>query len=193
MHNTFNTWGADNLQIDEYICTRDRVDNVGQYVTISNISADTDLSNKIGVTNWYKRVRTSTWGYTYVGMDYATAVSCARSQKNIWTLPVAQWAYGPTDLSVGWYMLSAVPSTHATVTLAKSGNGAMYDVSVKGDWTGEIYGTKSWPTGNVWQRVPEDVLEEDVAGWASYSSTWQGGHSVDTLAHACTLVTAPEW
>ncbi len=88
MHNTFNTWGADNLQIDEYICTRDRVDNVGQYVTISNISADTDLSNKIGVTNWYKRVRTSTWGYTYVGMDYATAVSCARSQKNIWTLPV---------------------------------------------------------------------------------------------------------
>jgi hypothetical protein len=76
-------------------------------------------------------------GFKYVGMNYATAKTCANAMRSGLTFSEYVWEWGThyeTDtgaIVLGWYKAASTPMIESDVSIVKTGKAGLYDVVVK--------------------------------------------------------------
>jgi hypothetical protein len=127
------SYGSDNFQLDQdYQIRLDQVE-VGQPEVV--ISCDLSSGEfDVKIDRWKRYVQIEEASFSYVGMDYATAKSCANSMRNRLTYNSYQpWIYEDyldgNKFVRGWHKADVnAPQLESTVNVVKNGNGDMYDV-----------------------------------------------------------------
>lgn len=132
-----------------------------------------------------------TAGFKYIGMDYATAKSCAAYLRTALTCLNYDWEFGwyiqNNTFQYGWHKSIATPMLESEIRIEQR-SGCMYDVVVNAKYTSTNYSSSpnALDTGT---RPLYDSISS-LPGWSS-AVTLTGHHFDAASASNISLVTAP--
>lgn len=190
------SYGAHNLVIkqdysfkfNEVVCGEPEV-----YVEIQ--PEDSEDEDVLKLVTWWHGVVVETAAWKYVGMDYATAQSCASQMRLRLSHMKYEWQYGiyldNGVVKLGWYRGLSTPTMESEVTIVKNGNGAMYDVYVNAKMTNDVYADN--PSMNLTGSRPLADELEYLAGWNTSVTPTNGQYFTSASADNISLVSAPSW
>jgi hypothetical protein len=189
--NLQSSYGANNIEItQDYSYSFNQIDVGEPVVTMTrDLSGETDVK----YAAWKRAVMVETAGWKYIGMDYATAKSCANAMRSALTFTTYPWEYGyymtpqTSALQFGWHKSSYVPTLESDVAVRQR-SGCMYDVVVNARATTENYSLGSVAL-DIGSRPLADQLQS-IAGWNS-SVSLTGEHFDAAGSGNIRVVSAP--
>lgn len=132
-----------------------------------------------------------TAGFSYIGMDYTTAKSCANYLRNLLTISVYEWEFGwyiENDIfQYGWHKSYATPTLDSQVSVQQR-SGCMYDVVVNAKCVSTNYSTASNAVSTSSRPLYNAI--SGIPGWSS-TVTLHGHHFDAASASNISLVVAP--
>lgn len=132
-----------------------------------------------------------TAGFKYIGMDYATAKSCANYLRSKLTISIYEWQFGwyidNNIFQYGWYKSYSTPTLDSEVRIEQR-SGCMYDVVVDAKCISTNYSTSSNATST--SSRPLYTAVSSIPGWSS-TITLHGKHFDAASASNISLVVAP--
>ncbi len=80
----------------------------------------------------WRKTRTATMSYRYVGMDLTTAKACAAAMATYWTRKTKYYVWNSMAGEMGdWLPQDGVSALMASIAVVKAGDGPMYDVEIE--------------------------------------------------------------
>lgn len=193
-NNRMTTWGADNLVIETDYAVRFNEVVVGNPEVTVDPPTTAGGSPAVSVASWYRFACEETARWRYVGMDDATAQSCANSMRAALTFSVPVWEYGAyvlnNQLYYGYHVGSSEPQLNSNVTVLKHGDGELYYVDVDARVNSEEYSRNPNLYSNLSTRLK--TFLGSLTGWSTYPSGWTNGVSKSAAgADNIVLIQAP--
>lgn len=188
--NLQTTYGANNIEITQDYAYRFNQIDVGEpIVDVSTNQTTGEIS--VSCTSWKRAVMVETAGWKYIGMNYATAKTCANAMRNLLTFQIPPWEYGyymrNNQLQFGWHSGTSTPTLESDVRIQQR-SGCMYDVIINAKCTTQNY-TKAANATSTGSRPLANILSS-VAGWNS-TVTLTGKHFDAASANNIRIVSAP--
>lgn len=194
--NRQTTWGANNLVIEQdYTFKFNEIVAGDPELYIEIQPEDSEEDDVVDIVTWRHAVRVETASWRYIGMDYATAMSCANSMRNTLTHSKYVWEFGVYVkngvVKNGWYKAASMPTLESDVAIVKNGIGDMYDVVVQAQMTSDEYDKN--PNINITGSRPLAGVLGHVAGWNNSVTPTNGKYFNAASADNISLVSSPTW
>ena len=190
-NNLKSTYDASNFVLTQDYSHKFNQIDVGKPEARVEYDPDTQTTS-VELVSWKRGMVQETAGFKYVGMDYATAKSCANHLRSVLTLNVYEWAFGWHEENgnkvYGWYKNYATPTLESEVSLQQRNGGCMYDVVVNAKFTSLQYSSTPDAT-DINSKPLHDVLV-NLAGWSS-AVPLSGVHFNAASADNISLIVAP--
>ena len=190
--NLKKTYDASNFVLTEDYSFRFNQLDVGQPEITASLNPSTQQV-QVQVRTWKRAVMEETAGFKYIGMDYATAKSCAAYLRAKFTISVYDWQFGWSEGTggvyvYGWYKNYATPTLDSEISIEQRNGGCMYDVVVMARCTSLNYTTSADATQS--SSHPLLTALATIPGWSS-NPTLSGVHFNAASADNITLMVAP--
>lgn len=133
-----------------------------------------------------------TAGFSYIGMNYATAKNCANYLRNLLTQQIYVWEFGwyiENDIfQYGWHKSYATPTLDSDIRIEQRNGGCMYDVVVNARCVSTNYSTAANATSTGSRPLYDSIA--NLPGWSS-NPTLHGEHFNAASADNISLIVAP--